>query len=66
MGAISDLLGYDDWKRPTTWGGFNVFFPEEPGTKWDVPSDTWHWDGPPAGEGLLVSSFYGDVRPGGG
>ncbi len=65
-GAISDLLGYDGWKRPATWGGFNVFFPEEPGTKWDVPSDTWHWDGPPTGEGLLIFSFYGDVRPGGG
>ena len=31
-----------------------------------MPSDTWHWDGPPTGEGLLIFSFYGDVRPGGG
>ena len=64
--AISDLLGYDYWKQPTTWGGFNVFFPAEPRVEWDLPKEIWHWDGPPTGAGLLIFSFYGDVRPGGG
>ncbi len=64
--AISDLLGYDHWRRPVTWGGFNVFFPDECCGEWDVPTRTWHWDGPPTGNGLLVFSFYGDVRSSGG
>ena len=65
-GAISDLLGHDDWKRPATWGGFNVFFPAEPQVEWNLPTKIWHWDGSPTSEGLLIFSFYGDVRPGGG
>jgi len=64
--AVSDLLGRDDWRRPATWGGFNVFFPTTDVGGWDVPTDTWHWDGPPSGEGLLIFSFYGVVRPRGG
>ena len=66
QGAISDLLGGDDWERPRTWGGFNVFFPQEPGTPLAVPTDAWHWDGPPDGRGLLVFSFYSSVRTRGG
>ena len=31
-----------------------------------VPHDLWHWDGDPAGEGLLLISFFSEVRPGGG
>jgi hypothetical protein len=66
VGAISDLLGHDDWQRPATWGGFNLTFPEEPGTPWELRSDGWHWDGAPTSEGLLLISFYSEVRPGGG
>lgn len=65
-GAISALLGHDGWKRPATWGGFNVSFPDAPGARWDMPTQTWHWDGPPAGAGLVIFSFYGNVPPGGG
>ncbi len=66
LGAISDLLGYDTWQRPSNWGGFLISFPTEPGTPRDVPSDTWHWDGSPTSTGLLIFSFYAEVRPGGG
>jgi len=64
--VISDLLGYDTWPRPATWGGFLVTFPEPSGTRWDVPSDTWHWDGSPDSQGLLIFSFYSEVRHAGG
>jgi hypothetical protein len=63
QGAISDLLGRDDWPRPRGWGGYLVTFPAEPGTVWDVPTDLWHWDGPHGGEGLLIFSHYAEVRP---
>ena len=67
QGAISDLLGHEDWERPGTWGGFLVNFPAPTdGAAWDVPTDTWHWDGPPDGDGLLIFSFYGTVAPGAG
>ena len=66
VGAISDLLGREDWTRPTNWGGFNVFFPLPAGSRWKIPTDTWHWDGSPSSEGLLVITFYSEVHPGGG
>lgn len=65
-GAITALLGHDGWERPATWGGFNVFFPDEPRVRWDVPAQGWHWDAPPTTAGFLIFSFYGEVRPGGG
>ena len=65
QGAISDCLGYDDWERPASWGGFNVTFPD-PEAPADVPSDTWHWDGSPTSRGLLIFSFYSEVGPGAG
>ena len=34
--------------------------------EWNLPTKTWHWDGSPTSEGLLIFSFYSDVRPGGG
>jgi len=66
LGAISDLLGDDDWRRPPTWGGFLVTFPQQPGTAFQVPTDGWHWDGDPDGRGLLIFSFYSRVEAGGG
>lgn len=65
--AVSELVGDDDWQRPATWGGFLVTFPNVPaGETWDVPTEIWHWDGPPDGRGLLVFSFVSAVRPEGG
>ena len=65
--AASELIGDDDWKRPATWGGFLVTFPNAPaGTAWDVPKEIWHWDGPPGGRGLLIFSFVSSVPPAGG
>ena len=66
QGAISDLLGRDDWERPRTLGGFLVTFPDGSDAPWDVPDDQWHWDGDPTSNGLLIFSFYSDVRPRGG
>ena len=66
LGAISDLLGREDWPRPRGWGGFLLTFPADPGGPRVVPTDTWHWDGPPGGDGLLVFSFFSSVAPGGG
>ena len=54
------------WRRPAGWGGFLVTFPDTPPREWDIPTGTWHWDGPPDGRGLLIFSFYSDVGPGGG
>ena len=65
FGAMSDLLGTDDWPRPLHWGGFLVNFPD-PEASGELTSELWHWDGDPAGKGLLVFSFYSHVRPGGG
>ena len=66
VGAITDLLGYDTWRRPGNWGGFLVTFPNGGGKPWDVPDQLWHWDGSPSAEGLLIFSFYSEVRAGGG
>ena len=67
VAAISDLLGDDDWKRPATWGGFIVKFPEGRRREdFDIPDDTWHWDGSPKSRGLLTFTLYGRVRPAGG
>ncbi len=65
-GAISDLLGRDDWSRPSNWGGFLVTFPNARTPAPSVPSGDWHWDGNPRGDGLLVFSFFSEVEPGGG
>ena len=65
QGAISDCLGYDNWERPASWGGFNVTFPDPEAPAY-IPSDTWHWDGSPTSRGLLIFSFYSEVGPGGG
>lgn len=65
-GAIDDLLGQGTWKEPGGWGGFLLTFPDGKPEPWDVVHDTWHWDGDPASHGLLIFSFYGTVRPGGG
>ena len=66
QGAISDLLGRRDWKRPAHWGGFVLVFPDQTGAIYDVPGDPWHWDGAPTADGLLIFSFYSHVRPHGG
>lgn len=66
QGSISDLLGCDDWERPRTWGGFLVNFPDGDDAPWDLPDDQWHWDGDPESRGLLIFSFYSQVRRGGG
>ena len=65
-GVISDLLGDDAWPDPGSWGGFLITFPDRSGEPWDVPLDTWHWDGSPGARGLLIISFYSKVEPGGG
>jgi hypothetical protein len=66
IGVISDLLGREDWPRPKDWGGFLLTFPQVGGCVWDVPTDTWHWDGGESMEGPFIFSFYSEVRPGGG
>lgn len=66
LGAIRTLVGASTWSPPRDWGGFLVTFPEPPGTAWDVPADTWHWDGDPASRGLFLFTFYSAVRSGGG
>ena len=66
QGVVGDLLGRDDWQRPRTWGGFLVTFPDKAPGEWDVRADGWHWDGHPDADGLLVFSFYSEVRAGGG
>lgn len=63
-GAMGELIGVEDCPWPRDWGGFLVTFPQ-PGP-WDVPADTWHWDGDPDGRGLFVFTFYSTVEPGGG
>jgi hypothetical protein len=66
VGAISDLLGGDGWKRPRSWGGFLVTFPADVETPWDVPTEIWHWDGSPTSRGLLIFSLFSEVLPGSG
>ncbi len=66
QGAVSQLLGHDGWERPGNWGGFVVPFPEETEQANDVPADTWHWDGSPTAEGLLIFSYFSSVRSGSG
>ena len=64
-GVISDLLGYEDWERPRTWGGFLITMPSGV-ERWELPTEIWHWDGAPNSRGLLIFSFYADVAAGGG
>jgi hypothetical protein len=67
-GAIGELLNDEDWPRPASWGGFLITMPhpERARTRWQLPTETWHWDGAPDGRGLVVFSFYGEVEPRGG
>ena len=66
FGAIGDLLGKDDWRRPASWGGYFVTFPSGPTGERMVPTDTWHWDAHPDSSGLLLFTFCSSVEPGGG
>lgn len=67
---IDTLIGKDNWKEPSSWGGFLITFPENKKTDWDLSDKLWHFDyelfrSPELG-GLLIFSFFSDVRAQGG
>lgn len=69
--AIDDLLGRGCWKKPRTWGGFLVKFPDPSHGDW-TPSDTfWHVDfhfthQPGTAFGVRLFSLLTEVVPCGG
>ncbi len=70
LGAIDDILGPNDWRKPDNWGQFLLSFPVKD-LPWTVPADIWHTDfefDQPINQiaGLLVFSFLSDVAPGAG
>ena len=70
LGAIDEILGPKDWRKPADWGQFLISFPvtDRP---WTVPTDIWHTDyefDQPMNQiaGLIVFSFLSDVAPSAG
>jgi len=68
-GAIDDLVGAGAWPEPKHWGRVLTTFPQA--GVWDVPTKLWHSDSPSSWHrermnGVMLFSFVGDVRPGGG
>jgi hypothetical protein len=66
LGAISDLFGTTEWRRPRNWGVFLVNPPNH--GVWTIPHEGWHWDAP-AGldrQGLFIFTFCSPIRPRGG
>lgn len=68
--VIDHLLGRGNWTEPNAWGGFLITFPDKDGNRWHLADKLWHWDyelfrGPEL-KGLLIFSFYSEVKPRGG
>jgi hypothetical protein len=68
QGAISEVLGWDGWTRPTDWGAYFLIFPDRARRPWHVPWSAWHvdhdWTLPVAPlAGLKVHAMLGDVAP---
>ena len=71
LGAIDDLLGAGNWRRPRDWGRAITTFPNGHLKDWTVPTELWHSDHPRNWHaerlnGLLVVTFFGVVEPMGG
>lgn len=67
---IGQLIGENNWNEPSSWGGFLINFPDKPGKTWDLHRKLWHWDNElfrePEHNGLLIFSFFSEVKPRGG
>ena len=68
QGAISEILGGDDWPRPKDWGAYFLVFPDRADRPWHVPWASWHvdhdWTVPVVPlTGLKVHTMLGDVVP---
>ena len=67
-GAISDVLGTDEWHANKGWGAQFHLFPPVPMRPFDVAVGSWHCDSPydlpvePL-ESVQVISIFGDVAP---
>ncbi len=68
--VIDELIGAENWNEPSTWGGFLITFPDQNPDKWNLGNKLWHWDyelfRTPELGGLLILSFFSEVRPKGG
>lgn len=43
--TLDDILGSDNWQRPTRWGSLLIAFPESQ-QRWELPYGSWHLDLP--------------------
>jgi len=66
--ALDTLFGPGGWQRPSRWGDLLVNFPT-PGSRWNVPNQTWHFDVAGSASPAPVAiafAFLETTQPGGG
>lgn len=71
-GAINQLLGPENWRLPSRWGGYLISFPQGAPHEWQLTSDNWHWDDTLVNHfgngstGLFILTLFSEIRSHGG